>query len=829
MGKKSVPQMLLGSLKEDKRVLNSYLRIISDTKIQNRAILLEPQQGRSLCGNIYYVAQYLMNSEKYDEYDKYIVVQRGKENAFAALMETAGMTGHFKVIVRNSAEYIRLLATCKYLITDTSFPTYFIKRDGQVIWNLWHGTPLKALGRKDHSGVVTLGNIQKNLGLADYLSFPNEFTANHMINDYMLDKIYNGTIVLDGYPRNTVFFDDMLADYPLNIDEVGDVIPDEDENKRRYAYLPTWRPLPNGYPKRYRSIELIYHLIQLDKVLRDDEVLFVNLHPLDGQNVVFKCFKHIKAFPTNVETYAFLRTCDALVTDYSSVFFDFAPTRKPIVLFCYDEKEYLHDRGMYLSMDDLPFKRVSTVDALVNELRSNSYLDTPEWQKRFDEFINKFCKYEHRDATAEMCDRIILGEDTAASCVEHHDNGKENVIIYAGNMARNGITTSLLSLLANIGDDGRNYFVAFQNEKAKRNAAVVDALPEWVQYIPFMGKTNMSLFQKSTQYLYGKTNVGLSLFTSACDDAYRENFKRCFGFLPSISALIQFNGYDFKIIEWFSSLDMVKRIIFMHNDMIQEARLKGNSRLPMLKYAYGKYDSVAVVSDDLVDIAKQINNDADVHVVPNLFDYQRINDMSEQPMRFSESETQSTVSLEELKAVLNDENIKVIVSIGRFSPEKEHIRLYDAFSDVERETDGDVRLLVIGGGSYSDKFNVECNYVSEHGLSDKVMLVKNLDNPYSFLKKCDGLILPSSYEGFGLVLLEADTLGVPVVATNIVGPSTFMKKHGGCLVENSLDGVKDGLRKLIAGSVSPLGVDYRKYNSEAIAAFEKMLADVEQE
>ena len=150
----------------------------------------------------------------------------------------------------------------------------------------------------------------------------------------------------------------------------------------------------------------------------------------------------------------------------------------------------------------------------------------------------------------------------------------------------------------------------------------------------------------------------------------------------------------------------------------------------------------------------------------------------------------------------------------------------NAFADVMSENDCDVRLLVIGGGSYSDKFAMECDYVREHGLSDKIMLVKNLDNPYAFLKMCDGLILPSSYEGFGLVLLEADTLGVPVVATNITGPSTFMKKHNGCLVENSIDGVKNGLRKLIAGDIAPLGIDYKKYNADAVAAFEEMLTDV---
>ena len=87
-------------------------------------------------------------------------------------------------------------------------------------------------------------------------------------------------------------------------------------------------------------------------------------------NVALKSFKHIKRFPSNYETYDFLNICDVLVTDYSSVFFDFACTRKKIVLFPYDKEEYLQDRGMYFSMDELPFPQVVDIVSLLEELRS---------------------------------------------------------------------------------------------------------------------------------------------------------------------------------------------------------------------------------------------------------------------------------------------------------------------------------------------------------------------------------------------------------------------------------------------------------------------------
>ncbi len=61
-------------------------------------------------------------------------------------------------IERKSDEYHRVLATAKYLMTDNSFPLYFVKRSEQVYLNTWHGTPLKVLGRSDISSMKNFGN-----------------------------------------------------------------------------------------------------------------------------------------------------------------------------------------------------------------------------------------------------------------------------------------------------------------------------------------------------------------------------------------------------------------------------------------------------------------------------------------------------------------------------------------------------------------------------------------------------------------------------------------------------------------------------------------------
>ena len=102
-------------------------------------------------------------------------------------------------------------------------------------------------------------------------------------------------------------------------------------------------------------------------------------------------------------------------------------------------------------------------------------------------------------------------------------------------------------------------------------------------------------------------------------------------------------------------------------------------------------------------------------------------------------------------------------------------------------------------------------------------MIKFMSNPFPLLKRCNYFALSSIYEGFGLVLCEADILGIPCFSTRIVGPTRFMEKYGGMLVEDSTEGIEAGIRACLEGKVKKtLTVDYEQYNHESVQNFEKM-------
>ena len=785
------------------RAKKNYIKIYEDTPIDDHTILLEASHGAVAKGNMFYLLRYLSQSEKYRDYKIYLAARGSLVKSFTNLLEGYGIT-NVNLTVLASEEYFRLLNGAKYLMNDTTFSPYFTKKEGQVYLNTWHGTPLKALGKGVKSEPHVLANVQKNLAGADYVMFPNAHTRDAMIKDYMLENISKGSYIMSGYPRNEAFFD---GDRRAKIREEMEL-----DGLKVYAYLPTYRGAANKGFTPKNTHYLNYYLYELDARLGDDEVMFVNLHPLAKKDVAFQNFKHIRNFPGEYETYDFLNAADVLITDYSSVFFDYACSGQKIVLFTYDEDEYLNDRGMYMSMDDLPFPRVAGVEDLLRELRTEKNYDDRE-------FLEKFCKYECGNAAQKLCDYVILGEDTGLEVQPMPDNGKENVLIYAGNLSGNGITASLRSLLNAIDLDKRNYIFSFYSEYVEKYKDTVLSFNENAQFYAFTGEPNLTVKDLIIRKMFRKKKISAATYMKYQHKRVKQGLERNIGCIR-VDQVIQFNGYEQDVILAFSTFDGPKTI-YVHSDMLHEIHTKGNQRMDVLNYAYNNYDHVAVVTEDMIEPTLKISGKREnIMVAKNLINHQIIRDKAQAEIALDPT-TKSTVTEEKLKEILASDS-EVFINIGRFAPEKGQDRLIDAFGKYH-QAHPDSYLIIMGGYALNNLYNKYCAKAEEMGLQDAVILLENVSNPYPILKECDYFILSSYYEGFGLVLAEADIVGVPAISTDIAGPRGFMKKHGGVLVEDSEAGILKGMEMFHNGEIKLMNVDYAQYNREAVAEFESIL------
>ena len=787
---------ILLSLK--KGIVNSLIyKNYYHSKIDENIVYLESRDGTDFTGNILRIAEEL-SSGNYGNLKLYVYANKNIHPKVKELSKRYNIKIH-KILSRDFQATI-ILEKAKYIITDSGIRHRYVKRPGQIVLNTWHGTPLKYMGKDNVSEEHRVANIQHALLSSDYLLYPNDYMKEKMLNAYMIEKIYPGTILMEGYPRNSVFFDDGRRE---ELKKELDL-----QNKEIFAYLPTYKGLFTNIKDNEQRDEISEILKELDGKLKDNQVLMVKLHVFNKSKIDFTEFKHIIDFPNYYETYDIVNIADVLITDYSSIFFDFANTERKIVLFNYDEEDYMRYRGTYFPLSDLPFPKVQTVEDLLKELNSPKEYDDGE-------FIEKFCSYDHPNAANIICRHVFNGEKLSEEIKIKND--KPNILIHGGVLLNNGITSSLMSLLSNIDNEKYNVFLSFTPETPyieENHEHIFETIDDNVELMPLRNKINPTMLE-TIDYIRFKVLDNMKM-SNRLNNLFERELDRYYPGMP-FDNIINYDGYILDEILLFSKAP-ANTTIWVHNDMIQEMKMKNNRLKNVLKTAYNEYDNVAVVSPDLIEPTSKISGRRDnIKIVHNICNHEKIIEDGEKEIKLDEN-TYVFSYEENINDVLEKPG-KKIITIGRFSKEKGHIRLIKAFDKFANDYP-DTQLIIIGGyGPLYEKTEEFVRTIKNH---EKVTLIRWISNPMPILKECDLFVLPSFYEGWGMVIIEADTLNIPVMATDIVG-TQWMKDYGGYMVENSEDGILNGLYDFMKGNVNTLGLDYEEYNKEAIEEFYSIL------
>ncbi|MFD5799068.1 CDP-glycerol glycerophosphotransferase family protein [Streptomyces diastatochromogenes] len=305
--------------------------------------------------------------------------------------------------VIGSRRYWEVLARAKYLVNNANFAEGVVKRRGSVHLQTQHGTPLKTMGVDQSTYPVVAaqsGSFTRMLGRVDRWDF-NLSSNRH--STQMWERAFPGTYeqLEYGYPRNDVYYTATADDVARVRRELG--VP---EGSTAVLYAPTHRDHHTGF-------EAGLDLEAFCAAAGEDVVVLLRAHYFYDRGRAQGSARIIDV-TTHRSSEDVCLAADALVTDYSSIMFDYANLDRPIVVYADDWDVYQETRGVYFDlMTEPPGPVARTPEELARVFRDGSYAG-PEAKARRAAFRERFCQFDDGLAAERVVRRVLLGEPPEA-------------------------------------------------------------------------------------------------------------------------------------------------------------------------------------------------------------------------------------------------------------------------------------------------------------------------------------------------------------------------------------------------------------------------------
>lgn len=727
-------------------------------------------------------------------------------------------------VTPRSAGYWRALATSGYLINNATFPPQFSKREGQTYLNTWHGTPLKRMGFDMPGGALESANTLRNFLAADFLLSANTHMTQQMYAQaYKLDGLFSGTILEEGYPRiDRAFLNDLeRADVDAQLSAAGI----DRGDRQLVVFAPTWRGASFSRPLDNLNEIMAQRATITAKLDAEKWLVVVKLHQQAHRYTKNRSDLRGVVVPNSIPTNALLGLTDILVTDFSSIFFDYLPLERPIVFFAPDAKEYGSSRGLYFGLDELPGAVLTTAAETATEVARLAEGVTASDRRRLRAARARFSRWDDGAATERVVDAVFAG--AAASSVRF-DNRKPRMLLHIGGMKPNGITSAALNLLAEINTDVYDVSVTYPAGKSAAQLFESRTVNPAIRQIPRVGGMNGSKalhLRRHTRHL--KTKVREHIEEQWESDLWRSEWERCFGD-AHFETLVDFSGYSpfWAMLMLHGRGD--SRSIWLHNDMLADARRTVGGRqllrrnLFSLFTLYRFFDHLVSVSPALAGVnAANLADYAPAEkftYATNCIDGNTITSLATESVVGGMGPEGSSDRSPDLRW-LNRRGKRVgpvFTSIGRLSPEKNHERLVAAFAQVHLEFP-DARLIIVGDGPLREQLEQD---VARRQLTDSVTVAGQRSNPFAILKRSDCFVLSSNYEGQPMVLLEAAVLGVPSISVAFGSVASVLPAGAITITPQTVDDLAEAMKEFARHPRAGYTLDAEAYNRKASREFE---------
>ncbi|MGN6754019.1 MAG: CDP-glycerol glycerophosphotransferase family protein, partial [Intrasporangium sp.] len=696
------------------------------------------------------------------------------------LLAEFGGDPRVRFVRRGSVAYHKALTTAGVLVNNATFPPGFNKRPGQVYVNTWHGTPLKRMGYDEAQGAQGASNVLRNFMMADYLLSSSPYMSEVMYEGaYRLLNVAPGLLIEEGQPRTDVqFVPGTRARVLGRLQRSGVEVSHTD---RVVLYAPTWKG-DSFHEARNDAAELAQVVSDLQSRLPTGHRVLLKVHQQVAEFAANEPRLVGRLVSNDVPSNDVLAATDMLVTDYSSIFFDFLTTDRPILFFTPDLDEYASYRGWYLSLDELPgpvAHSVADLAKLVEAVGTGSSDDAEVSHRALREAGRlRFTPWDDGGATQRVLDVVLHDRGHERRVRPTRRDGRPTLLIYLGGMKSNGITTAGLNLLRNLDHERVDVSVVHNKSQDPERLSNFELIDGRVRQFVRAGGFNPGKrhFFSKRRLLGGQAAQLGGRDRAALKELLLDDWRRTVG-TARFDHVVDFSGYSPLWSFMLSLVPARSRSIWLHNDLAADQQREVDGRNPHHRNlagvftSYRRFDHLVSVSPALRDInAEKLA----AWAAPEQFTSARNTIDAGRILELAAAEPPD--------GILEGTDGFRFVTVGRLSPEKNHERLVRAFSVVHR-AHPDARLVIVGDGPLRPEVQV---LVERLGLQGAVTLTGLQPNPWAIMSRCHAFVLSSDYEGQPMVILEARTLGLPVVSTAFGSVRSALAPGEGLVVERAV-------------------------------------------
>lgn len=263
------------------------------------------------------------------------------------------------------------------------------------------------------------------------------------------------------------------------------------------------------------------------------------------------------------------------------------------------------------------------------------------------------------------------------------------------------------------------------------------------------------------------------------------------------------NKYDYEIAflegpitSIFSNSRKQNKIAWVHTNLSKH--LINSYKKKQYQTDYNKYKNIIFVSKEALSGFNDIFKTRSKKIIIN--NYINVNLIKKKAIMFKVSE------------IKNVKNIPTFLSVCRLVKAKGILRLV-LVSKKLIENGYYHKIYIIGDGPEHDKIKKEINNLK---INDSFILLGKKDNPYPYMKKADYFILPSLYEGYPIVVVEAMILEKNIITTNTGAIEALSNYNNKLITDNSFEGLYKGLKQILIGQIEFKKGVINRYNSSLI-------------